>query len=79
MDSTMRLPSTTLEQWIVLQTVIEQGSYAQAAITLNRSQSSVSYALNVLQQRLGLPLLQIVGRKAELTEPGRCFWLRHSR
>jgi DNA-binding transcriptional LysR family regulator len=67
----MRLPSTKLEQWIVLQTVIEQGSYAQAAITLNRSQSSVSYALNVLQQRLGLPLLQIVGRKAELTEPGR--------
>jgi len=27
----MALPRTTLEQWVVLQTVIEQGSYAQAA------------------------------------------------
>ena len=51
----MALPRTTLEQWVVLQTVIEQGSFAQAATALNRSQSSVSYALSGLQERLGLP------------------------
>lgn len=69
----MELPQTTLEQWVVLQTVVNEGSYAQAAEVLYRSQSSVSYALASLQQRLGLPLLQVVGRKAELTEPGRAL------
>lgn len=65
------LPATTLEQWAVLQTVIEEGSFARAAERLHRSQSSVSYALNALQERLDMELLQIAGRKAELTEPGR--------
>ncbi|MBU9815853.1 LysR family transcriptional regulator [Rahnella sp. C60] len=69
----MALPRTTLEQWVVLQTVIEQGSYAQAARVLNRSQSSVSYALSGLQERLGLPLLEIQGRKATLTGQGRAL------
>lgn len=69
----MALPRTTLEQWVVLQTVIEQGSYAQAASVLNRSQSSVSYALSGLQERIGLPLLEINGRKATLTEQGRAL------
>lgn len=69
----MALPRTTLEQWVVLQTVIEQGSFAQAAAVLNRSQSSVSYALSGLQERLGLPLLEISGRKAMLTEQGRAL------
>jgi len=69
----MALPRTTLEQWVVLQTVTEQGSYAQAAVVLNRSQSSVSYALSGLQDRLGLRLLEINGRKATLTEQGRAL------
>lgn len=72
----MALPRTTLEQWVVLQTVIEQGSYAQAAEVLNRSQSSVSYALSGLQERLGLPLLEIHGRKATLTEQGRALLMQ---
>lgn len=64
-------PGTTLEQWLVLQVVIEEGSYARAAERLSRSQSSVSYALAALQDRLGIGLLEIVGRKAQLTEAGR--------
>ncbi|MFU2317152.1 LysR family transcriptional regulator [Rahnella sp. PCH160] len=74
----MALPRTTLEQWVVLQTVIEQGSYAQAAQVLNRSQSSVSYALSGLQERLGLSLLEIHGRKAVLTEQGRALLVQAS-
>lgn len=74
----MALPRTTLEQWVVLQTVIEQGSYAQAALVLNRSQSSVSYALSGLQERLGLSLLEIHGRKAVLTEQGRALLVQAS-
>jgi DNA-binding transcriptional LysR family regulator len=65
------IPSTTLEQWFVLQTVIDEGGFAKAAEKLHRSQSSVSYALSSLQERLGVELLHIVGRRAELTETGR--------
>ena len=64
-------PKTTLEQWRVLQAVIDHGGYAQAAEKLHRSQSSVSYALARLQDSLGLELLVIEGRKARLTEAGR--------
>jgi DNA-binding transcriptional LysR family regulator len=70
------LLSTSLEQWIVLQTVIEEGSYASAAERLHRSQSSISYALRSLQAGLGVQLLQIVGRKASLTETGRLMLIQ---
>ena len=66
----MPYPKATLEQWRVLQAVIEHGSYAQAAEKLHRSQSSVSYALARLQETLKLELLVIDGRKARLTEAG---------
>jgi DNA-binding transcriptional LysR family regulator len=64
------MPSTTLEQWVVLQTIVETGSYAKAAEVLNRSKTSVSYAVRGLQDRLGVKLLQLEGRKATLTEAG---------
>ncbi len=65
------IPQTTLEQWAVLRTVIDTGSFAKAASKLNRSQSSVSYAVSRLQERLGVQLVAVTGRKAHLTEIGR--------
>jgi DNA-binding transcriptional LysR family regulator len=44
---------TTLEQWSLLQKVVELGSFAKAAEETHRSQSSVSYNLALLQERLG--------------------------
>ncbi|MDR3435685.1 LysR family transcriptional regulator [Telmatospirillum sp.] len=64
---------TTIEQWQVLETIVAKGGFAQAARELNRSQSSVSYAVAQLQERLGLPLLRIEGRRAQLTEAGRAL------
>lgn len=61
---------TSLEQWLVLQTVVDAGGFAQAAEQLHRSQSSVSYAVARLQERLGVELLHIEGRKAHLTDIG---------
>lgn len=49
---------TTLEQWYLLDAVVNEGSFALAAEKNNRSQSSLSYQLSLLQQRLGLTLLQ---------------------
>lgn len=62
---------TTLEQWQLLQAVVNCGSFARAAEEFNRSQSSLSYQLTLMQERLGVPLLTIVGRKAELTPQGQ--------
>ncbi len=69
----MNSPNVSLEQWRVLQVVIDQGGFAQAATHLHRSQSSVSYAVAKLQQHLGIPLLQIEGRKAKLTPAGEAL------
>ncbi len=66
----MSLPRTTLEQWHVLQAIVEHGSFAKAAEALHRSQSSVSYMVGKLQEQLDISLLEIEGRKAQLTPAG---------
>jgi len=71
-------PRVSLEQWRTLQAVLDHGGYAQAAAHLHRSQSSVSYTLAKLQRQLGVPLLEIHGRKAQLTPAGEAL-LRRSR
>ncbi|MBK0080909.1 LysR family transcriptional regulator [Kosakonia sp. S58] len=61
---------STLEQWSLLQKVVELGSFAKAAEETHRSQSSVSYNLALLQERLGVALLVPEGRRAVLTPAG---------
>lgn len=72
----MPLPKTSLEQWAVLQAIIDHGSFAAAAEALHRSQSAISYTVARLQEQLGVPLLQIDGRRAQLTEIGRVLLKR---
>ena len=61
---------TTLEQWRMLQAVVQHGGFAQAAQAIHKSQSTINHAVHKLQDQLGLPLLHVVGRKAQLTEAG---------
>jgi len=72
----MNSPRVSLDQWHALQAVIDYGGYAQAAEHLNRSQSTVSYAVAQLQHLLGIELLEIKGRKAVLTDAGRILLQR---
>jgi DNA-binding transcriptional LysR family regulator len=72
----MSLAKTTLEQWAVLATVIDKGGFAQAAASLHRSQSAVSYAVARLQEVLDVPLLALEGRKAVLTSHGQVLLKR---
>jgi DNA-binding transcriptional LysR family regulator len=72
----MFLPRISLDQWRSLKAVVETGGYAQAAQQLNRSQSSISYHINRLQELLGVQVFQIVGRKARLTEHGEILYRR---
>ncbi len=74
----MKAPRVTLEQWRTLQAVVDHGGFAQAAEALHRSQSSISYTVARMQEQLGIPLLEIEGRKAVLTESGAAL-LRRSR
>jgi len=62
---------TTLDAWEILQTVVQLGGFGPAAEKLNRSQSTISYAIARLQEQLGVRLFEIQGRKAQLTEAGR--------
>jgi DNA-binding transcriptional LysR family regulator len=62
---------TTLDAWEILQTVVQLGGFGPAAEKLNRSQSTISYAVARLQEQLGVRLFEIQGRKAHLTEVGR--------
>jgi DNA-binding transcriptional LysR family regulator len=61
---------STLEQWGLLDEVILRGSFARAAEATHRSQSSVSYNLAMLQERLGVILLETQGRRTVLTPAG---------
>jgi DNA-binding transcriptional LysR family regulator len=69
-------PRITLEQWRALQAVVEAGGYAQAAESLHKSQSTLTYAVQKIEQLLGLRVFEIKGRKAVLTEAGQVLYRR---
>lgn len=71
-------PKSTIEQWRILQAVVDFGGYAQAGQALNKSQSSLNHAVSKLQHTLGVQLLEVRGRKAYLTKAGEVM-LRRSR
>lgn len=74
----MNAPRITLEQWRAFHAVVEHGGYAQAAEALNKSQSTLSYSVQKLENLLGVKVLAVSGRKAQLTEAGEVL-LRRSR
>ena len=60
----------SLEQWRALVAVVDAGSYARAAEVLNKTQSSVTYAVQKVESLLGVKAFEIHGRKARLTPTG---------
>lgn len=69
-------PRITLEQWRCLAAVVDQGGYAQAAAALNKSQSSVTYAVQKLESLLKVRALELQGRKSVLTPTGQMLYRR---
>ena len=67
---------STLEQWRMFRAVVEHGGFSQAAEAIHKSQSSINHAVHKLQDQLGLQLLQVVGRKAQLTDAGELMLRR---
>lgn len=71
------IPKISLEQWATFKAVVDEGSFAKAAEKLNKSQSSISYAINALTASLPVPPLTLAGRRAVLTEAGKLLY-RHA-
>jgi len=69
-------PRISLEQWRSLISVVDSGGYAQAAETLHKSQSAVTYAVQKLEKVLGVKAFEIEGRKAKLTQTGQMLYRR---
>lgn len=60
----------TLRQLRTFKTVADLSSFSAAAQRLKLSQPSVSYQVKELEEALGLPLLDRLGKRVQLTEAG---------
>jgi len=69
-------PRISLEQWRCLLAVVDAGGYAQAAATLHKSQSAVTYAVQRMEALLGVKAFEVLGRKAHLTATGEVLYRR---
>lgn len=68
-----------LEALRVLEAVVSEGGFARAAAKLNKTQSAVSYQISKLEQRLGKPIFDRSGYRAELTPVGERLLLEGQR
>jgi DNA-binding transcriptional LysR family regulator len=74
----MTTPKISLDQWRALAAVVDEGGYAQAAVTLYKSQSAVTYAVQKLESVLGVKVFDLQGRRAVLTPTGTLLYRRAS-
>ena len=73
----MRL-KTNLDQWQTLYEIDRAGSIQAAAVQLNKSHTTLIYALRKLEDQLGVSLVQVEGRRAVLSEDGKSLLRRAS-
>lgn len=72
----MPTPRIGLEQWATLVSVVETGGYAKAGQVLHKSQSTLTYQIQRMEEALGLRVFEIRGRKAVLTSAGEVLYRR---
>ena len=73
--STMKLRST-LAQWLTLVEVDKAGSIQAASNTLNKSHTTLIYAIKKLESQLGVSLIKVEGRKSVLTDHAKTLLRR---
>jgi DNA-binding transcriptional LysR family regulator len=72
----MPTPKISLDQWATLVSVVESGGYAKAGEALHKSQSTLTYGIQKLEELLGVKVFEIRGRKAVLTPTGEVLYRR---
>lgn len=63
----------TLDQMLVLDTIVQCGSFRAAAETLHRSQPAISVAIRKLEETLGFDLFDRSGYRPQITAAGSIF------
>ena len=66
----------SLDQWRAFVAVVDSRGYANAAQTLHKTQSSVSYAVQKIEQMLEVKLFEKQGRRSVLTAAGEVLYRR---
>jgi len=66
--------AVTLRQLRTFKTVADLSSFSAAAQRLQLSQPSISYQVKELEETLGLPLLDRLGKRVRLTEAGHVLY-----
>ncbi len=66
--------AVTLRQLRTFKTVADLSSFSAAAQRLKLSQPSISYQVKELEETLGLPLLDRLGKRVRLTEAGQVLY-----
>jgi LysR family transcriptional regulator, low CO2-responsive transcriptional regulator len=66
--------AVTLRQLRTFKTVADVSSFSLAAHRLKLSQPSISYQVKELEEALGLPLLERLGKRVQLTEAGTVLY-----
>lgn len=63
----------TLEQLVVLDTIVKTGSFRAASNRMHKAQSAISYAVRTLEDELGFALFSRSSYRPQLTSRGRSF------
>jgi DNA-binding transcriptional LysR family regulator len=69
----MDMDALTLDQFRVLMTVVQEGSFSAAARKLNRAQTAITYAIQKLEEQIGVDLFDRTAYRPILTESGRAL------
>lgn len=64
----------TVHQLRLLRAVVERGGFSRAADALGLSQPAVSHQLKALSMAVGMPVLEIIGRRVQLTQAGQLLY-----
>jgi len=68
----------TVHQLRLLTAVIDRGGFSRAAEALSLSQPAISHQLKALATAVGIPILEVVGRRVRLTQAGELLY-EHAR
>jgi DNA-binding transcriptional LysR family regulator len=64
----------TVHQLRLLTEVIERGGFSRAADSLGLSQPAISHQLKALSMAVGTPVLEVIGRRVQLTQAGQLLY-----
>ncbi|MGY0205706.1 LysR family transcriptional regulator, partial [Acinetobacter soli] len=67
---------STIEELVAFIRIVDAGSIVSAAEQLNQTPSGISRALNRLEKKLNVTLLERTTRKIKLTQEGSLFLVR---